>query len=203
MEQIGQKYGVTRERVRQILRGTCGLPATDGGAAKRGQARKARLRSTRDARYLAKSGCTYDEYCQIRAAGGTRAWQKQKKSAENRAIEWHLSLREWWQLWQDSGKWSERGRGAEKYVMSRLQDSGPYAIGNVHIQTLRENSREAVNVWRGKTKEFKGVYFAYPGMPRPWIAKWNARAIGSFATQDEAVLARLSAQMRNEVAGAV
>lgn len=200
LEQIGQKYGVTLERVRQIVK-KLGLSRYDGGQSRRAQARRSRAQSSKDARSLAKWGCAFDVYAVIVEQGGTYAWQQQRRNAMRRGIAWELSLHEWWRLWQESGKWPERGRGGDKYVMSRIKDSGPYAIGNVHIQTLSENSRDAVDSWRGKKKDFRGVFFLYPGTDRPWCARWKKLRLGYFATQAEAAMARLSAQMRSEVEG--
>lgn len=43
-------------------------------------------------------------------------------------------------MWEASGKWDERGRGALKYAMCRIGDTGPYAPGNVYIATNTQNA---------------------------------------------------------------
>lgn len=63
--------------------------------------------------------------------------------AKYRGIEFHLTFEEWWDIWNQSGKYEQRGRGAGKYCMSRKNDTGPYALGNVYIQTIDDNNREA------------------------------------------------------------
>lgn len=65
-----------------------------------------------------------------------------KSNAAYRGIAFLLTYEEWFQIWQDSGHWFERGRGANKYVMARFGDIGPYAIGNVKIITGAENVSE-------------------------------------------------------------
>jgi hypothetical protein len=66
-----------------------------------------------------------------------------KGNAKFRNIGFELTFEEWWDIWQQSGKWEQRGKGAGKYVMARHNDVGPYAVGNVSIKTQEENIREA------------------------------------------------------------
>ena len=72
----------------------------------------------------------------------TGAFQRQRQNARKRGILWDLTIGDWWDIWVRSGKWGERGRGAEKYVMGRNGDIGPYAVGNVKIITQAENVEE-------------------------------------------------------------
>jgi hypothetical protein len=108
----------------------------------------------RDQKCLAVYGCTYEqlrglrEYGRELAAGGISrerqpigAFARQRCNAKKRGIVWDLKLWEWWRIWQESGKWDERGRG-DGFVMSRTNDSGPYAKGNVYIQSARKNNSE-------------------------------------------------------------
>lgn len=66
----------------------------------------------------------------------------QKRAARKRGIEFILSFDEWWKLWQDSGKWEERGTSSNQYCMCRTNDVGPYEVGNVRIDTMNSNSKE-------------------------------------------------------------
>jgi hypothetical protein len=155
LEQIGKRFGVTRERVRQILRSRTKVKAKDGGQALQGRRNRIARASARDARYLAKHGCTYAQYSELREIGraamanGTSrertpvgAFQRQKQNAVCwRKIEWNLTLWQWWGVWQESGKWNERGRG-QGYVMCRRDHSKPYEVGNVFIALAAENSAE-------------------------------------------------------------
>lgn len=68
-----------------------------------------------------------------------KKWHAQKRRAKNRGIDFVISFEEWWDVWQKSGKWDQRGRGAGCYVMCRVNDQGPYAIGNVYIDTQENN----------------------------------------------------------------
>lgn len=66
----------------------------------------------------------------------------QRKSAKRRGIEFHLTFEAWWTIWQESGRWSERGRLAHQYCMARPGDRGAYEVGNVKIITVSQNCRE-------------------------------------------------------------
>ena len=70
------------------------------------------------------------------------AFLTQISNADRRGIEFRLTFEEWLQVWQDSGRLSERGRKKGQYVMSRCGDEGPYAIGNVKIALGADNVRE-------------------------------------------------------------
>lgn len=67
-------------------------------------------------------------------------FNSQKMKSIARGIPWELTFDEWWKIWQDSGKWEERGSG--KYMMCRTRDEGPYAIGNVRIDDATGNIQE-------------------------------------------------------------
>lgn len=67
-----------------------------------------------------------------------------KKRAPNEEIFLFLfTFDEWWDIWQRSGHWEERGWGSNKYCMSRFNDRGAYEINNVFIQTNGQNVRQA------------------------------------------------------------
>lgn len=67
-------------------------------------------------------------------------YSKQKENAKRRGIPFLLTYDEWWKIWEDSGKWDQRGNKIGSYVMSRQNDEGFYAIGNVYITPFTANS---------------------------------------------------------------
>lgn len=67
---------------------------------------------------------------------------RQRANAHRREIPWEFTFESWWKVWEDSGMWEFRGRGRDGYVMSRINDEGPYCPENVEIKTMRENSQE-------------------------------------------------------------
>ncbi len=104
-----------------------------------------------------------------------RAYMNQRRNAAKRGIPFQLSFAEWQWLWWQSGKWKERGRSRDSYVMARKGDSGPYAVGNVFFQTVAENLSEGN---RGRKKKYrwkmcratgKRVY-AFDNFHRKWCA---------------------------------
>ena len=79
-----------------------------------------------------------------------RKYCYQKNSCKNRIdrnnnpIEFKLTFAEWFDIWTNSGKWHLRGRGKGKYVMSRKDDLGHYAVDNVKIILSTENNSHGV-----------------------------------------------------------
>ena len=67
----------------------------------------------------------------------------QKAQARLRGIDFTLTFEQWWDIWQQSGKWEQRGRKKDQYVMSRIGDNGGYTFGNVFIQSNADNNRDA------------------------------------------------------------
>lgn len=189
LEVIGQKFGVTRERVRQILK-SHGVEASEGGKSKAARMKATARQQRRVAASLAKFGLGPEEMQRWRKNGVLRAYVMQVKNADARAIGWRLTFAQWLAIWLESGKLEQRGRGKGRYVMSRVNDSGAYEIGNVHIQHSVDNSFEAVRKWAGRTKANRGVYCLYPGSKKPWLAKVGKVRLGMFATEQDAVNAR-------------
>lgn len=142
LEQIGAEFGITRERVRQIIKKHHGLTAKHGGATKIAKDKRKKFYADRDARSMKKWGCPFSQYILLRDAGKpVRAYHCQRQNAAARGIGWELNLWQWWTIWQDSGRWNERGRG-RGYNMCRKLDQGPYSVDNVYIATATENIKD-------------------------------------------------------------
>jgi len=152
LQQIGDAYGLSRERVRQVIKKHHGLVGVDGGKAATAEIARQRANAKRDALSLSKHGCLYEQYREIvrigkemRAQGSgfyrtpTGAFHSQRQNAISRGIEWNLKLWDWWRIWQTSGKWDVRGRTRGSYVMCRFGDTGAYEVGNVYIATCSHN----------------------------------------------------------------
>lgn len=190
---IGEKFGVTRERVRQVIVRQ-GLTRLDGGISGAHLQKVERAAAEAEARSQIKFGFSRSEMADFRRRRLTHAFAQQRKNAAERGIAFFLSFKQWVGIWEASGKLEMRGRGIGKYVMSRIKDEGCYEVGNVHIQLSTENSSEAVKKWRvqGKKSTNVGVYMLTPGTSRPWHARANRKEIGRFSTESEAVQARAS-----------
>lgn len=191
LEAIGQKFNITRERVRQILR-KIDVSRESGGSTLRDEVKRDRKRKSIDAKYLAAHGVTKERYNEIRSTGILKSYREQKRNAFNRGIGFNLNLEQWFSIWTTSGKLEHRGRGHGKYVMSRINDAGSYEIGNVYIQLADENNREGVNIVRarGRVNADIGIYFLYPGANKPWVAKCGKKYVGMYATREIAIANR-------------
>lgn len=133
LQAIGEKFSITRERVRQILTKHFGMNWADGGQHFKAEEKRRRFEARRDQKSLTKWGCSWAQYVALRSMRTpTRAFSCQKNNAAERGIAWELNLWQWWSIWQHSGHWDNRGRGAG-YQMCRNGDTGAYAVGNVYI----------------------------------------------------------------------
>lgn len=166
LQQISDEYGITRERVRQIL-ATSGIAPESGGAKKVFAERRAAGLMSRDVHKakvaknfeakLARMGCTRDQYAEMKAeedgwlAGGgapsstpIATFGSRRTIARRMGHEWKLTLGEWWGLWAESGKWNDRGIG--RHYLCRLDTAKPFEIGNVEIRKgmkgLKRNRRD-------------------------------------------------------------
>lgn len=151
LAEIAADYGVTRERVRQILRKDAQVSAKDGGAALRLRRNRERVEAEALTRALAKHGCTPAQVRELRRLGRQAmsqglhrertpigAFCRQRASATRNGHAWGLSLGQWWSIWQESGKWEERGRG--RYVLGRRDRSQGFTVENCEIRSSSENS---------------------------------------------------------------
>lgn len=91
----------------------------------------------------------------------------QKSGAKRRGVPFLLTFHEWFKIWNDSGKWEERGSVRGKYCMSRFNDLGPYVVGNVYIQTFGQNTSEKNRL------QFKGRIPWNKNIPRTPEEKLN------------------------------
>ena len=162
--EIGAEYKITRERVRQIIHKHYKLRAVDGGKSEQTRQARREFQRKRDKRSQRSWGCDYRTYRKILKQEGkpTYCYWQQRRNAKTRGIKWELNLWQWWQIWQHSGHWADRGRGTG-YGMCRHNDAGPYAVDNVYIATGIENIQD---YWatdpeekRAKHREFTRKYY--------------------------------------------
>jgi len=153
LHEVGEKYGVTREYIRQVMR-KCGVDQLEGGREMRSflnvddKIKKIKdKQDVREAKCQRLWGCTVEQRKlfgkQTDKSSIVNKFKTQRNSAKTRGIEWNLTLLEWWNIWQESGHWEERGIGSGKYVMARECDLGAYSKENVKIITHNENSSES------------------------------------------------------------
>jgi len=147
LQEIGDEYGVCRERIRQILNWTP-VTSKNGGISKRASDKKERKRIDRifreEKQCMKYWGCTALEKAVIKLAmgGSLDPYKSQRGAATYRGIPWEFSLKTWWGVWVKSGKWAIRGKRIGEYVMARKRDTGPYCSDNVYIITCSANIKE-------------------------------------------------------------
>jgi hypothetical protein len=152
LQQVGDRYGVSRERVRQVIV-AAGVTSRDGGtkirAKKRAQRKRTIAKQKRDAKAFSVFGCDYATAKHLN--GGYAPWAKgtaaslygrQRVNAHKRSIPWLITFPEWLAVWRDSGHLDERGRGRDLYCMARYHDKGGYEVGNVYIATIAQNVKD-------------------------------------------------------------
>lgn len=83
------------------------------------------------------------QQAQVRYRASPRGrYQQQKARAKIRGVGFELTFTEWCEIWEESGHYDERGNFCEGYVMCRVGDQGPYAVGNVYIGRHVDNVAE-------------------------------------------------------------
>jgi hypothetical protein len=81
--------------------------------------------------------------------GVTAMYDKQRRGAWDRGIAWEMNLRDWLDVWGD--KITRRGKGKDKLMMCRHNDTGPYSKENVRLATAHENSTDKHAKYRIKS----------------------------------------------------
>ena len=193
LQDIGTRYGLTRERVRQIIAKHFSTNRLDGGQHVQTVRRREQFAHAADERALSRWGCTAAQYREI-PVKARRAWNEQRRNAKQRGITFKLTLLQFWKFWVQSGKWSQRGKRGHEYCMSRLNDTGAYEVGNIQVLTIAENCRLyqllSPSAGKRKAKELQGVSFAMPGSRKPFKAFYGRKHLGFFVTEAEAYQAR-------------
>lgn len=106
-------------------------------------ANRERINTLRSASYAATTAQRREAiYAWRKANPEMFAYIQHRGHARKRGVPFLMTFKEWWSIWNVSGKWSLRGQRKGQYVMARFGDQGPYAVGNVHIITCSENIAE-------------------------------------------------------------
>lgn len=136
LHEIGERFTLTRERVRQVL-SKLGVTRFDGGQIQRALGRKLDKHIDLRERNVERYGCTLQ---QRKAIGATarRRYIQHRRNNTMRGIEWNISLWDWWQFWQQSGKYDQIGKRREGLCLSRKDKTKPYTLDNLKIIQLQE-----------------------------------------------------------------
>jgi hypothetical protein len=152
MEEIGAMYGLTRERVRQLIK-RHGVTKVNSGRRMRVTEEKFdkahKTREKRERFFQVKWGMSESDFLRLnddRLINGygskSMAFKEQRRNARLRGLEFTLTFEQWVGIWNDSGKWHKRGVGKGKYSMGRRNDSGGYTLGNVFIVGNEQNAAD-------------------------------------------------------------
>jgi len=171
LQEIGDKYNVCRERVRQILKKNFNIVGINGGRYVKATPNKIETEIKKrkhkelsiQARYAKHFSCSIEQFLEINKEHWVQtnrfankcpasAYFQQKISAKKRGIEWNITFPEWWKIWEQSGQWGNRGVHMNQYVMTRIGDIGGYSKDNIVIKTSMENIRE---YWDENRKHLK------------------------------------------------
>ena len=141
LEEVGKAFGLSRERVRQIL-SKRGVTRKEGGASLVAHSKRVEKAKKRAA-------IAYKKHPYF------KKFRDHKRNAKFRGIDFRLSFQEWLHIWELSGVLEQRGTRKDQYVMSRHGDTGAYEIGNVSIKTASANTYEYID--RRYPVEFRRV----------------------------------------------
>ena len=167
LQEIGNRFSVSRERVRQLLKPT-GIDRYAGGGHVRGieyqRKQQEKLQAAREYRAQVHYGVTAAEYREIRKMGThlqkhsplKRYFTKKRNVIRKYGAEaWQLSLNDWWKVWKESGKFEDCGRQADKYTCTRIDLTKPFKAGNVKIVPLQQATG---SYWANVTPEQMAAY---------------------------------------------
>lgn len=159
LAEIGDEFGITRERVRQLIRPL--MTGQKGGrtvrAEKLAKERKEDRLQRQDSRCREEFGCDYETAIRLNLglhpthnAHGTRAsaYLHQKKAMESlyHGVEYKLTFPQWVEAWGD--KIIYKGRG--KWALCRIDPTKGFTIDNVRPMEMREKS--SLTLTRTKTR---------------------------------------------------
>lgn len=137
LAEIGFEYGVSRERVRQII-GKVGMSYANGRGihfAKLHAERAALL----DERYMARSGCTREQWLQIPKKIRTQCWRKRGQVIHIYGPDaWAMTRWEYYLEVKRAGVNVKRGG----LGMTRIDPTCPFAPGNVKFTRVGSHWRE-------------------------------------------------------------
>jgi hypothetical protein len=200
LQAIGDKHGITRERVRQLM-AEIGVTRVDRPKVATDHYWATREDSTRE-RIARKYSISLEQYTELREKYGPHSgyrspihrFRSQRNNAKKRGIGWEFTFPQWWDVWQRSGKWDMCGRGTG-YCMARKGDVGPYRADNVYICTIGQNFSDSYNIDHPRRKRarrlpVKAVAYDVVG-GRRWSVKLpqpidGRKYFGGFTSKEEA-----------------
>ncbi len=125
LEEVADGFGVTRERIRQVLR-LWGIDARSGGSSKRAEIRRLAREEAREERCMEQWGQTLTEHAST-PDRLRRVYATARSNRHSWGDEWTLLFADWLTAWE--GHLHE----SRKYWLTRIDDNGPWSKENVHV----------------------------------------------------------------------
>jgi hypothetical protein len=86
-------------------------------------------------------------------------FSRQKANAISRGVNWELSFDDWYRIWEDSGKYHERGRLTGQYALVRKNPDVSFNLNNIHIirigDVIKPLKNHVTKFYRNKYDEKK------------------------------------------------
>lgn len=162
LQEIGDLYGISRERVRQLIgdlvpREKRGIAIT----AKENRKRRNQEKCENTTRWRTKScreifGCTLEEYKKINGGLAPRSRiilkyvRKRQNVLNNLDDKWDLSLVDYYELWEKSGKRRSIGKTKDKYCLTRKDLTKGFTKDNCIITTKTKSSQAGIKYAMGR-----------------------------------------------------
>jgi len=149
LEEVGSRYGISRERVRQILR----LLGVSVGDSLRHQRAQNKLRDVQRKhldymkRIERKYGMSYANFLRInKIVNGQRRrivdiYHYSRCSARRNKTRWNLTFPQWHDIWKHSGKIDYIGRQEGEYILWRIDKTKGFILGNVRVMKLHTKEK--------------------------------------------------------------
>jgi predicted DNA-binding protein YlxM (UPF0122 family) len=144
LAEIGEKFEVSRQAVQKKF-GRMGITSAGKGVKARKVVKEQAVEAAKKQRVKETWDMTTDEYATHVAKFGNSSdagspmygYMHQRKKAKTRGIAWNFTFKTWWKLWEESGKWDERGHG--QYGMGRVGNpSTPFGPSTCKVATISE-----------------------------------------------------------------
>lgn len=151
MPSIAEAYGMTRQGVQLILKKN-GYGSKDGGASIRSATRikqeAASKHEKKETYCILKWGCTLDQWQLLRSVHPDfehtpiARFIQHRNNVAKKNISWSLSLWDWWSIWNESGKYHDRGRTKDSYCMVLKKNADSYEVSSVEIIKVADNLKK-------------------------------------------------------------
>lgn len=161
MNDIAEKYDMSRERIRQILRDNFNLSGKDGLARINTKKQHLAERQAADDKFKRKHGMSKAEFKAIKiqhtiVKNGKeinavyQGFLNQRANAHRSKVAFHLNFAQWWKLWNESGFFDQRGQG--KYGLVRKDSNLPFTLENTQVGLSSERASFKMKEWWVKEK---------------------------------------------------